>query len=200
MNKQQFLAAIAAKLQGLPQADIDKSLDFWEEMIDDRVEDGMTEEAAVAAMGSAEEIAAQILMDAPLPHLIRRSVDPGRALRGWEIALLILGSPVWLPLLAAAIIVFLALYIVLWSVVLSLYTTDLALAASGLGCLFASAVLFFTGAVPSALWSLGTGLIGIGTAILLFLVFHKITAGILWMSKQLILSIKSAFVGKGNEK
>ena len=192
MNKQQFLAAIAAKLQGLPQADIDKSLDFWEEMIDDRVEDGMTEEA--------EEIAAQILMDAPLPHLIRRSVDPGRALRGWEIALLILGSPVWLPLLAAAIIVFLALYIVLWSVVLSLYTTDLALAASGLGCLFASAVLFFTGAVPSALWSLGTGFIGIGTAILLFLVFHKITAGILWMSKQLILSIKSAFVGKGNEK
>lgn len=200
MNKQQFLAAIAAKLQGLPQADIERSLDFWGEMVDDRMEDGMTEEDAVAALGSAEDIAAQILMDTPLPRLIRRSVRPSRALRAWEIVLLVLGSPVWLPLLAAGAVILLSLYVVLWSVVAVLYAVDLSFAAGALGGLFCFGVFAMAGSAAQAFLLLGAGLVCGGVAVLLFFAFNQISIGILRLSKQMILLIKAAFVRKGNEK
>ena len=62
MTKAEFLAELRAAISGLPEADIEKSLDFYSEMIDDRVEDGLSEEEAVAALGSVENIKTQILI------------------------------------------------------------------------------------------------------------------------------------------
>ncbi len=42
MRKSEFLAALRKGLNGLPQADIDASIEFYSEMIDDRMEDGLT--------------------------------------------------------------------------------------------------------------------------------------------------------------
>ena len=42
MNKAEFLAEIRRKIQGLPQSDIEKFLDYYAEMIDDYTEDGHT--------------------------------------------------------------------------------------------------------------------------------------------------------------
>ena len=47
MNKEVFLSELRKKLSGLPQSDIDERISFYAEMIDDRIEDGMTEEAAI---------------------------------------------------------------------------------------------------------------------------------------------------------
>ena len=47
-------------------------------------------------------------------------------------ALLILGSPLWFPLLLAAFAVLASVYIVLWAVIVSLYAVLFALAATGL--------------------------------------------------------------------
>ena len=43
LNKEQFLAALGARLSGMPKADLERTLQYYREMIDDRVEDGMTE-------------------------------------------------------------------------------------------------------------------------------------------------------------
>ena len=48
MNKDLFMNELMARLSGLPQADIEERLAFYSEMIDDRIEDGMTEEEAAA--------------------------------------------------------------------------------------------------------------------------------------------------------
>ncbi len=61
MNKEQFLAALRARLTGLPQADLERTLQYYREMVDDRVEDGMSEAAAVADVGDPDELAAAIL-------------------------------------------------------------------------------------------------------------------------------------------
>ena len=45
---------LAAQLHSLPQSEIQKSLDYYEELIDDNVEDGRSEEEAVAALGFGE--------------------------------------------------------------------------------------------------------------------------------------------------
>ena len=50
MNKEKFLDALRRRLSGLPQEDIDERIAFYEEMIDDRMEEGLSEEEATATI------------------------------------------------------------------------------------------------------------------------------------------------------
>ncbi|MBQ3573350.1 MAG: DUF1700 domain-containing protein, partial [Clostridia bacterium] len=93
MNKEQFLFELRGRLAGLPLEDIERSLDFYREMIDDRIEDGMTEDEAVAAIGTPADAAAQIVMDMPLPKVVKATAKPKRKLSGAEIALLCITAP-----------------------------------------------------------------------------------------------------------
>ena len=66
MNKDQFLEELRKKLSGLPQEDIDERLAFYSEMIDDRMEEGITEEDAVAGLGTVDSVVEQIMSEIPL--------------------------------------------------------------------------------------------------------------------------------------
>ena len=55
MNKQEFLSRLRKQLRGLE--DREERVTFYSEMIDDRMEDGLSEEEAVAAVGSLENFA-----------------------------------------------------------------------------------------------------------------------------------------------
>lgn len=196
MNKKQFLEAIRSRIKGLSESDIEKSLDYYSEMIDDRMEDGMTEEEAVAELGTVDEIVAQILNDIPLPKLVKEKVKPSRTLRAWEVILIVLGFPVWFPILIAVFSVFLSVYIALWSIDFALYAIDFAVLISGIGCLVASILLIVLGNPTQGLLIFGSGLVCIGMSILMFLLFNLITVGFLKLSKLFLLCIKSLFVRK----
>lgn len=56
MTKSEFILSLSEALTHLPGQERVRILEYYEEMIDDRVESGMSEENAVAAMGSIEEI------------------------------------------------------------------------------------------------------------------------------------------------
>ena len=153
MDKLDFLYALQQKLAGLPEEDVSRSLDYYAEMIDDRMEEGMTEQQAVADLGDVDAIAQQILLEIPLAKLVRAKVKPRRALRAWEIVLLILGAPVWLPLVIAAVAVVISVYIVLWSVVISLYAADLAVACGAVAGVTGIVAYLIAGNFPAALLS-----------------------------------------------
>ena len=93
MTKLQFLLALHDKLAGLPRNEVEERLNFYSEMIEDRMEDGLSEEEAVAAVGSIDEIAAQITADIPLIKIVKEKVKPKRKRNAWEITLLAVGSP-----------------------------------------------------------------------------------------------------------
>ena len=131
MEKQAFLDALDAALAGLPQRERDERLSFYSELIDDRVEEGTPEEEVVASLGDVCEIARESRSEYDLGSRERRERKKKRALRGWEIALLVLGSPLWISLGAAALAVVIALYAALWSVMISLWAVDLSLAVCG---------------------------------------------------------------------
>ena len=196
MNKEEFLNTLRARLSGLPEEDIEERLSFYSEMIDDRMEDGITEEEAVAGIGPADTIVAQIMSEIPLPRLVRRKVSEKRKLKTWEIVLLVLGSPVWIPLLIAAIAVVLALYVVLWAVVVCFCAADLALAAGAVAGLFITAVYLKAGNPPGAVFSLGTSMVCAGLAILLFFFCRWMTKAVIRFTGRLLLGIKASFVGK----
>ena len=78
MNKQDFLAELRKGLSGLPQDDIEERLTFYSEMLDDRIEEGLSEEEAVSAAGTIDEIVAQTIADISLPKIARERLLPDR--------------------------------------------------------------------------------------------------------------------------
>lgn len=76
MKKADFFDALRRGLAGLPEADAQNVLDFYGEFIDDRVDEGMDEEGAVAALGSVDELAAAVLADRPVTGLIQKYMQP----------------------------------------------------------------------------------------------------------------------------
>ena len=70
MNRTEFDRALQRGIRGLPKADIQRFSEYYAEMLDDRIESGMTEEAAVAQLGDPAAIAAQILSDASVPIMM----------------------------------------------------------------------------------------------------------------------------------
>ena len=193
MTKQEFTLQLSNGLNGLSEEDTRKSVDYYSEMIDDRMEDGMSEEEAVAALGSIEDIRSRILEDVPITRIVKEKITPKRDFRVGEIILLILGSPVWLPLLLAFILVCLALYLTFWVIIMSLYVVDLSVMIAG----FASFVVgFIQMPIPmTALFFFGSGIALIGLAILLFFGFNQVTKGLWFISKKIALGIKKIFVG-----
>ena len=197
MNKREFLDALKNALVGLPQDDIQKSLDFYSEMIDDRIEDGIVEKDAVAAIGDPTKIAKEILADVPLTKLVKQKIKPKRRMSALEIVLLVLGSPIWISLLIALVAVVLAIYVSLWSVVVSLWACEAAFCGSALGGAIASVCLFASdGNIPAASVMVAAALVLVGISILFFFVCRVSTKGMILLTKKITLRIKSCFLRK----
>ncbi|MGN0184169.1 MAG: DUF1700 domain-containing protein [Aristaeellaceae bacterium] len=160
MNKKEFLRVLSRSLRGLPRAERAQSLEYYGEMIQDRMEEGLSEEEAVARLGSADEIARQILESSGVQEK-RRSRTPV-----WMIALIVLGSPLWLTLLFAFLAVVLAAYIVAWSLIAALYAVLLGMAVCGPCGLLGFAVGLFKGNLAQAVLLLGGGCALLGAALL----------------------------------
>ena len=122
MNKREFISKLRRRLAGLPKQELRERLNFYSEMIDDRVEDGLSENEAVKAVGGIDEIVEQILADRP--ELATRG-SMRRDLKKWEIALLAIGSPIWASLLIAAAAVVFSLYITAWALVVTLWVLEI---------------------------------------------------------------------------
>ncbi len=196
MNKEQFLIELASALAGLPEEDIEKSLEYYSEMIDDRIEDGLSEEEAVAALGTIDEIRAQIIKDTPLTKIVKERVKPKRSFRGWEIAVIIIGFPLWFSLLVAAFAVAFSLYISLWAVIISLYAVNVCFFACALAGLVAAAADFATGNPAGGLFFVGASLLCVGIGILWIFLCKWSAYGLVWLGK---VSIKSLFIRKENK-
>ena len=63
MNKKDFLSALEKKLSGLSKKELEERLIFYGEMIDDGIEEGLSEEEAVSGVGNIDSLAEQILGD-----------------------------------------------------------------------------------------------------------------------------------------
>lgn len=196
MRKQEFLDALRSGLSGLPQGDIDERLSFYSEMIDDRMEEGLSEEDAVAGVGSVDEIVAQTISDTPLTKLVKEKVKPNRTLKTWEIVLLIVGAPLWFPLLIAALSVCFAFYVTVWSFIIAFWAIELAFIAGALGCIAAAVIFTLQGYPLSGLAALGAGLLLAGVSVFAFFGFLAATKGILTLTKKVALSVKSLFIKK----
>lgn len=196
MTKNEFLAELKERLAGLSEADLNRSMDYYAEMIEDRMEDGLSEEEAVKEVGTPAAIAEEILKEMPLAKLVKARVKPNRKMAAWEIVLRILGAPVWVSLLIALFAVVLSLYIALWSVVISLWAVEAALGAAVLAGVVALPVSLVQGNVWAGVALLGIGVFAAGLCVFGYYGCICVTKGACLLGKRLFYFVKTCFIRK----
>ena len=185
MTKQQFLSELRLRLSDLPYADQKRSLDYYSEMIDDRVEDGLSEEDAIKKIGAPAMAASQIMQDMPITTLARARI--GNSHSALAITLIIIGSPLWIALLAVlfslVVTVFAVLFTLLavaFSLIITFWAVEFSFAACTLGG--AAAGILCIAMEQNIL----LGLLFIGAGLILFALTIFGYYGALYISKGLI--------------
>lgn len=205
MRKQEFMRRLSNCLVLLPETERQATLEFYIEQIDDRIDDGMDEEQAVASLESPEDIAAAILINrdadkdaAPLemPHETannsRKKVPYIKIIIGiLIIILLIMTGFIWAPIALILIAIPVTIYLGLWGILLSA-------AACTIGFAFAAVVLIsigigtFSTSSGAAISHVGAGIGCIGLGILCALIA-------LYGSIALVKATKASFAWIGKK-
>ncbi len=205
MTKLDFLYELREALGVMPREDIERYVDYYSEMIDDRIDDGMSEEDAVAEIGSAEDVAAKILGE-PAPKTLKEETPKEKAPkreRGSSplaITLIILGFPVWFPLVISAIAVLISLIAVLFSLVISVWAVETSLWGCAIGCLISGGVSFICGRVPTGLMLCGIAVFSAGLSVFMFYACKAATKGSARLTAKIFLTIKNLIVRKEERK
>lgn len=193
MNKAEFLDTLRRALSQLPPEELEKQIAYYEELFADMQEDGLSEQEAAAKLGDPTQIAQELLIELPLGTLVKSCVKSAGRLSGLNIVLLVLGFPVWFPLLLSFGAVLLAVLIVLWSLVLSFGVVVLAL---GIVAVAAPIGLFVKLVSASPLLLIGSALIAGGLCVLGALALKPLCRGMAKLCAAIFKGIKSLFIKK----
>ena len=200
MSKQEFIDELRAKLSKLPNIDIEERLRFYEEMINDRMEDGLSEQEAISGIGSIDEIYLQISQDVPKSHLnLDKTRQKSKTRKNKKIIILSSTAIIWGPILIALAVSALALAISLVALAISLFVTLWVLVAS-VWAIFAAFTLsapaailiailnIFSGNILPGIAIIGGGMVVAGLAIFAFF-------GALYATKGSAVLTKKSFLG-----
>ena len=196
MTKREFLDELRSRLSGLPEDELEERIEFYEEMIDDRIEEGISEEDAVRGIGDLDAVVSQILSDRSLDSLLKERIRPKRKLTTWEIVLLIVGAPVWVPLLMSIVSVIFSFYVALWSIIIALWAVFVSFVASAVGLVASGVGHMICGQVALGVATVGVALLLAGLSIFTFFGCRAATKGVELLGAKIWSLIKKAIVGK----
>ena len=196
MLKADFLRELENKLSDLPRDEVEERLGFYSEMIDDRMEEGLSEEEAVEAIGSVDAVYEETISDIPFTKLFKKKFSKDRKLSTFEIVLIVLGSPIWLSLLIALVSVLFSAYVVLWSLIVAMWAVGVSLVLSSVGVLIASALFIIKGYVLTGVAVIGASLFTLGFSFIFMYLCKLVTKGLIFVTKKLTLFIKSKLIRK----
>lgn len=199
MRKQDFIKELRLNLSFLPKEEIDDRISFYSELIDDKIEEGVKEEDAIKSIGSIDEIINQIIDEMPLSKIAKDKIKQKRKLSGLEIALIIVGSPIWLSILLSLIAVLFSLYIIGWSIVISIWAILISLIAVLVAGIVLTIISLFSNIYIVALSYLGATLVILGLTILMHYVCKIITRLYIKLTKLIVLSIKKKMLKRGEK-
>jgi len=161
MKKDEFLRRLNAALSPLQKPERVKTVQYYRECVEDRMEDGMDEETAVGGLEPIDTIAARAIEDAQSRGMLRKKPHPLSTI------LIVLGFPVWFSLLAALGAVTLAMYVSAWAVIVSLFAVVASLGLAGVAGV-AAVALYYAAHLWTAVFLLGAGCVCAALGIVLF--------------------------------
>ncbi len=194
MTRLEFKSELSRRLEVIPFAERQKTLDYYDEMICDRVDDGMSEAEAVAAMGSIDEIAVEILSQLSYPpaEVEEKSPEkPDRSKKALAILLAAVLSPIWIPASVAIILTILAIVGCAAAALATLVAMIAAAALSGIALIGHSVYLTFTATLSYALLELGVGIACIGLGLVMLPLVWKLGEAMLACVRRFAAWVKS---------
>lgn len=146
MDKKQFINLLRRKLKRFNVADIEETISYYEELIYEKMQEGLSENQAVASLGDPHEVASSMAVD-----MVAKSKTTGV-----NAALILLGAmstPILLPILLVLAVLYFVV-IVVWGTLA--FSFGFAAIASLVG---AVGSLIIPGEIATKLFSTGIGLI-----------------------------------------
>jgi len=192
MTKFEFLSLLREELAGLPEDEINSRLSFYEESINDRMDEGKSEEEAVAELGYVSDIVSQIAKDTPFFTIVKDKVKPKRRLSTLEIVLISVTFPIWLPLLITILALIPVFYLVFWIIGLIPSITCVSSYLFGLAGIFTFFVAIFSKNANA--FELGLGIAGLGIGTMLIPASIYSIKGMIKLTALIILKIKTAIM------
>ena len=123
MNKKQFCTFLENELRlYLSSKEVYKTLNFFKEMIDDRVDEGLSEEQAVSQLGNIDDIVGQILDEHNIKKRQKKLVwrfIPQKTPSAANIIIAILLFPIWITIFSLVASFFLVFISLIFSLVVS---------------------------------------------------------------------------------
>ncbi len=195
MTKEAFLRELTGRLHQLPPEEVQRQRDYYEELLQDMMEDGMDEAEAVSKLGDPAQIAQDILQDMSLHTLVKTRIRPKHGWTTAAVAAAIVGAPLWFPLGLALLATGFAVVISIWAVIFSIFAVVLSLIVAGIFVFCKSFVLFPLG-IGIGLFSLGAGLLMLGVGCLVFVAAYYGSAALLRGGKWIYRKVKGLFIAK----
>lgn len=188
MNRAWFLSEIKNKMEQFPDFELQETLDYYNEIINDKIEGGMSEEEAIISLGNVDEIIKEMIYEMPLTSILNSKMKPKREfniIQKFFIGLALLIGP--LPFF----IVLFFVYLSIWAVIGSLYLMDFLMLLASLLSILGFGFHIFTGNWIQSVLSLGFFFILTGLSILTFYGVNFVSVYLVEISKKYVRWIKS---------
>ena len=193
MTKADFLQLLERALAQLPEEERRANLEYYSELLDDMLEEGMAEAEATAKLGSPSQIAQSILQEVPLGKLVSTRMKPKSGWTPLAIVLAVVGSPVWVPLLLLAAALVLSLFVSIWALGVAAVAVVVGLAVVAAPILAIRAAVL---TLPLGLLLLGGGLVLLGLCVLGGLMAVELCKLLWQLTVWLAHKIKGLFIRK----
>lgn len=191
MTKQEFLAALEQRLQAVPEDERKRTAAYYDESIDDRMEDGMTEEEAVDSLESIDTIVQRIMKDTPLKTIVKNKVEHKKKLETWQVLLIIFTCPFWFPVGMGGISVAFGLCMAVFGIGLGLFATVIGLCGGGVAAVVGGIYFFISRGAAYGLMTMGLGFCCIGAGIFILLGSIAMVKGVVFLIKKFIQWLKA---------
>jgi uncharacterized membrane protein len=188
--KQNFLTELRGNLRKYPSGAVDDYIEYYDELISERIASGEKGSTVLAKIGMPKDIAASFKQD----NAIDRAVKKPTASNGVK-ALIAVLSVLSLPLLIPIFIVFGALLVV----VIALFASGLAVVFAGIvGSIIAVVDMTISVAGGNAPWYLL--LLVTGVALIVFCLAFELCRGLLFSSRWIIRTLIQKLNSRRNKR
>ena len=75
MSRDAFIGELRHRMAGLPKETVERTVEYYSELIADSMEDGVSEEEAVSRLGSLDEIVTNVVKDTPLTQIVQTQIS-----------------------------------------------------------------------------------------------------------------------------
>ena len=199
MTKEQFIKELKDALSSLPESEAEECVNFYKEMIDDRMEEGLSESDAVMAVGDVNKIAsnklAEELETEPPKRFGEQKPKKEGKRSGLNKSALAVGSPLWLTVAILLLVCAFAIYVSIWAVLISLWASFISFAIASLGAAILIVPSFFESNL-SGCFMLSAALCCFALAIFSFFVCRVLTKYAIIFTKKSLIFTKKLFTKK----